>query len=248
MRKAGIIVFLVCHLWTVASAQDSFHVTVHEYEPIPGEFVFEEHTNYIGAGTKSPEGVVAPTNNQLHLAQEFTAGLTRNFSMGAMLLDARRVDSGLDYAGWKLLPHLYAPAKWRLPVEIGVVAEFTAQPKRYADGSGQVEIHPILQKRVGNFLFVANPSFGRTLNPAGENQGWTFNPAVRSAYDLSKRLTMGVEYYSQPMSFHGAHTTVDIKVADNIVLSLGVNAGPKAGENHPMYTSRLQISWGQQKR
>jgi hypothetical protein len=248
MRKAGILVFLLCRLWTVAAAQDSFHIRVHEYEPIPGEFVFEEHTNYIGVGTKSPNGVVAPTNNQLHLAQEFTAGLTRNFSMGAMLLDARRVDGAVEYAGWKLLPHLYAPANWRLPAEIGVVAEFTVQPKTYADGAGQIEIHPILQKCVGNFVFIANPSFGRTLNPSGENQGWTFNPALRSTYDVSKRLTMGVEYYSQSMSFHGAHTTVDIKVAGNIVLSLGVNAGPKAAQTHLVYTSRLQISWGQLKR
>jgi hypothetical protein len=248
MRKAGILVFLVCRLWTVAAAQDSFHIRIHEYEPIPGEFEFEEHTNYIGAGTKNLDGVVAPTNNQLRLAHEFTAGVTRNFSMGAMLLNARRVDGGLENAGWKLLPHLYAPAKWHLPVEIGVVAEFTVQPERYADGSGQVEIHPILQRRVGNFVFVANPSFGRTLNPAGENQGWTFNPALRSAYDLSKRLTMGLEYYGQSTSFHGAHTTADIRVSDNIVLSFGVNAGSKAGENHLIYTSRLQISWGKQRR
>src|SRR5262249_17615390 len=157
----------------------------------------------------SPDRVVAPTNNQLHLAQELTAGITRNFSMGAMLLGARRVDGGLEYAGWKLLPHLYAPATWRLPVEIGVVAEFTGQAKTYADGSGQIEIHPILAKRAGNFVFVANPSFGRTLNANGENQGWTFIPAFRSAYDVSKRLTMGLEYYGQSTSFQGVHTTAD---------------------------------------
>src|SRR5262249_27633048 len=143
----------------------------------------------------------APTNKQLHLAHEFTAGLTPTFSMGAMLLNARRVDGGLEYAGWKLLPHLYAPAKWGLPADIGVVAEFTVQPKTYADGFGQIEIHPILQKRAGNFLFVANPSFGATLNSAGESQGWTFNPALRSAFDVSKGLTIGVEYYSQSGTF-----------------------------------------------
>src|SRR5215831_2088183 len=101
MRKVGILVCLICRLWTVAAAQDSFHIRVHEYEPLPGEFVFEEHANYVGAGTKSPSGPVAPTNNQLHMAHEFTAGLTRHFSMGAMLLNARRVDGGLEFGGWK---------------------------------------------------------------------------------------------------------------------------------------------------
>lgn len=109
---------------------------------------------------------------------------------------------------------------------IGIVAEFTVQPKTYADGSGEIEIHPILEKHVKNLAFVANPSFGRTLNPSGNSQRWTFNPALRSAYDVSKRLTLGVEYYGQSAPVLSAHSTVDMKVTDNIVWSLGVNVGP----------------------
>jgi hypothetical protein len=249
MRKVGILLCLLCRLWTVAAAQDSFHIRVHEYEPVPGQLVFEEYTIYVGAGTKSPDGLVAPTNNQLHIAHEFTAGLTPTFSLGAMLLNARRVGGGLEYAGWKVLPHLYAPTTWGFPVNIGIVAEFTVQPKTYADGSGEIEVHPIFEKHFKNLAFVANPSFGRTLSPSGNSQRWTFNPALRrSAYDVSKRLTLGVEYYGQSGRFLSAHSTVDVKVTDNIVWSLGGNVGPDSNDNHVIYTSGLQISLGQRKR
>ena len=248
MRKVGILLCLVCRLWSVAAAQDSFHVRVHEYEPVPGALVFEEHTIYVGAGTKSPDGLVAPTNNQLHIAHEFTAGLTPAFSLGAMLLNARRINGGLEYAGWKILPHLYAPTTLGLPANIGIVAEFTVQPKTYADGAGEIEIHPILEKHFKGLAFVANPSFGRTLNPSGNRQGWALHPALRSAYDVSKRLTLGVEYYGQSARFLSAHSTIDVKFTDNMVWSLGVNVGHDSNDNHVIYTSRLQISLGQRKR
>jgi hypothetical protein len=165
-----------------------------------------------------------------------------------MLLNARRVDRGLECARWKLLLRLYAPTTWGWPVNIGIVAEFTDQPKTYADGSGEIESHPILEKHFKNLAFVANPSFGHALSPSGNSQGWTFNPALRSAYDASKRLTLGVEYYGQSARFLSAQSTVDVKVRDNIVWSLGLNIGPDSNDNHVIFTSRLQISLGQRKR
>ena len=101
-----------------------------------------------------------------------------------------------------------------------------------------------MEKRVKNIVLVTNPSFQRTLN-AGNSEGWTFNPALRAAYDVSNRLTLGVDYYSHATRFSGAHATADIKLTDSVVWSLGVNAGPATSENRLIYTSRVQFSWGQ---
>jgi hypothetical protein len=248
MRNVGILVCLICALCTVAAAQDTFHIRVHEYEHGLDELVFDEHMNYIGAGTNSPDGSVAPTNNQLHIAHEFTAGFTPTFSLGGMVLNARRVDGGFEYAGWKVLPHLNAPTTLHLPIEIGIVAEFTVQPKRYADGSGEIELHPILEKHIEKFTFVVNPSLGRTLNASGNSPGWTFSPAIRSAYDVSKRVTLGVEYYGQSSRFLGAHATADVKLRDKMVWSLGIQVGPKSDRNHVIYTSRFEVGWGHRRR
>jgi hypothetical protein len=235
MRKVGILVCLICAFCNLAAAQDTFHIRVHEYEHGLDELVFEEHTNYIGGGT-------------LHIAHEFTAGLTPTFSLGGMLLNSRRVDGGFEYAGWKVLPHLNAPATLHLPIEIGVVAEFTVQPKKYAGGSGEIEIHPILEKHLKNFTLVANPSLGRTLNLSGNSRGWAFSPAVRSAYDVSRRVTLAVEYYGESSRFLGAHATADTRLTENVVWSLGMQVGPRSEPNHIIYTSRVEVGWGHRKR
>ena len=61
-------------------AQDPFEIQVYEYETVPkGMWNLETHINYIGKGTKSFEGPVAPTNNQFHLTYELTRGITDYF-------------------------------------------------------------------------------------------------------------------------------------------------------------------------
>jgi hypothetical protein len=98
-------------------AQDPFHIRVHEYEPLnKGEFTAELHTNYVAKATTAASGSVAPTEDQLHLAYELTAGVTPSFSIGAMSLTGRRPGQGFDFAGWKVLPHVYAPAAWHLEI------------------------------------------------------------------------------------------------------------------------------------
>src|ERR1700681_3626881 len=81
------------------SAQDPFEIHIYEYETLkPGQFTLEQHLNYVGRGTKAYEGTVAPTNNQLHMTYELTAGVTSQFSIGAMQLNALRPGrSGLQY-------------------------------------------------------------------------------------------------------------------------------------------------------
>ena len=71
-----------------------------------GDFPFETHLNYIGKGTKTFEGPVAPFQDQFHATFELTAGLTDQISVGFMQLNARRPGSSLEYVcGWRFLPH-----------------------------------------------------------------------------------------------------------------------------------------------
>ena len=50
----------------VLRAQDQFEIHVLEYEQLePGEFTFETHMNYVGSGTHTFEGTVAPTQDRL---------------------------------------------------------------------------------------------------------------------------------------------------------------------------------------
>ena len=91
-------------------AQDTFEIHVYEYEPLPrGEYTYEAHMNYVAEGSTSCDGALAPTNHQFHFTSELTAGLTDWFRGAAVLLTALRPSHSLDYAGFRVLPHFYAP-------------------------------------------------------------------------------------------------------------------------------------------
>jgi len=59
----GILQFLV--YTGTARAQDPFEIDVYEYEQLaPGGLTLEGHFNFVGIGTDSFEGPVAPTNHR----------------------------------------------------------------------------------------------------------------------------------------------------------------------------------------
>jgi hypothetical protein len=132
-------------LSAAAHAQDPFEIHVYEYETLkPGQFTLEQHLNYWGIGSKQSDRTVAPTNDQFHMTYEITGGITRQISLGLMQLSGVRPGgSGLEYAGWRLLPHFYAPSSWHLPVALGLVAELSfvrpsTQPIGDTSKSGQL--------------------------------------------------------------------------------------------------------------
>ena len=132
---------------------------VLEYEHLqPGEFTFEDHTNYVG------EGATVATQSLLHITYELTAGLTDHFSLGAMQLNARAPRGPLESAGWRLVPHLYVPRSWHWPLDIGIVAEFSLNNPIWTPDSRSVELLAILEKRFGRIQIDLNPDISRSLH------------------------------------------------------------------------------------
>jgi hypothetical protein len=244
LRLAAVSLFLVCNFGISAAAQDSFHIRVHEYESLqPRELDLELHANYVGRGTKSSDGFMAPTNNQLHMAYELTAGLTPGFSLGTMLLDGKRAGGGMEFAGVKVLPHLYAPRSWNLPLDMGIVAEFSFIKKAYDENARSVEIHPVLEKRFHKWIFDANPGLERALKGPDESEGWAFQSALRARYEVSSRFTPALEYYAQPGKSHHVLIGSDIRLGTNVSWSLGLGFGPTPAGNRLVYTSVVKFEF-----
>jgi len=239
----------------LAHAQDPFEIHVYEYETLRrGQFTFETHLNYVGKGTRIFEGPVAPFQDQLHMTFELTAGLADFASLGFMQLNARRVGHSLDYAGWRVLPHLYVPRSWQWPIDVGLVAEFSFQNTTYEENSRRVELRPILEKSFGHLQVDFNPVFERALHGPGTRAGWNFEPAARIGYEVSERFTPSLEYYSGwgpvpsfvPISeqFHQILPGGDVKLAKNVVWSFGVGVGATSAGNRLVYKSRIEVSFG----
>lgn len=259
MRFVIATILLGAALAPAALAQDPFEIHVYEYETLkPGQFTLEQHLNYWAIGSKESDGTLAPTNDQLHMTYELTGAITDQISLGFMQLNAVLPGQGFEYAGWRVLPHFYAPPSWGLPVELGLVVEFSfARPQFIAD-TAHVEVRPILQRRVGDFDLILNPVFARGLRGTEVGEGWTFEPAARVAYsdEDTQRFRPYLEWYSEIGSLpdfspaarqvHQIFPGVDIKLAKHLVWSVAPGIGLTPREPRLVFKSHLEFEFGRE--
>src|ERR1022692_1051566 len=171
MLSARLLPIAACAAWG-ALAQDPFEIHVYEYEPMPlGEYSLELHLNFVTQGNALRDGTLLPTQYQTHLTLEPTVGLSENFAIGFMFLNAWEPGFAPQFAGWRVLPHLYAPETWHLPVRVGFVAEFSFQNVRYEENSRRAELRPILDREFARWQIVLNPVFERASSTANLRAG-----------------------------------------------------------------------------
>jgi hypothetical protein len=185
-----------------ASAQDPFEIHVYEYEPLTWqEYSLEAHLNLTARGTNLRDGSLLPTDDQTHLTLEPTVGLTANFAVGFMFLSAWEPGYSPQFAGWRVLPHFYAPESWRLPFLLGFVAEFSFQNDRYEENTRRAELRPILDREFARWQIVFNPVFERALHGPGTEHGWNFEPAL--LLRLKRPVfSPSIEYYGEVESIN----------------------------------------------
>jgi hypothetical protein len=238
--KSAILLALACF---AAYGQDPFEIHVYEYEELkPGQFTLEQHLNYV------PE----PGNDQFHMTYELTGAITDHISLGFMELNGVRFGkSGLEEAGWRVLPHFYVPESWHLPFRAGLVTEFSFEHPTYSADSRHVEIRPILERRFGSFQVDFNPVASRALHGPGIRDGWHFEPAARVAWfggaadPDEKRFVPYLESYNDPETHvHQIFPGVDWRLARHLLWSLGIGPGLNSAQPRLVFKSRMEFEFG----
>ncbi len=236
-----------------ATAQDPFEIHIYEYEPLSWrEYSLETHVNFGPQGTSLRDGRLLPTRDQTHLTLEPTFGLTDNFAVGFMFLNAWEPGYSPQFAGWRVLPHFYAPESWHLPFRLGFVAEFSFQNARYEANTRRAELRPILDREFARWQIIFNPVFERALHGPGTRRGWNFEPAM--LLRLKGRVfSPSIEYYggiesinvrprAQP-EVHQLFFGGDLRVTEIFGINMGV--GVDIGSRGPgvVVKSRLEWDW-----
>ena len=72
--------------------------------------------------------------------------MSPSFAVGFMFLSAWEPGYSPQFAGWRVLPHFYAPESWNLPFRLGFVSEFSFQNAGYEENTRRVELRPILDR------------------------------------------------------------------------------------------------------
>jgi hypothetical protein len=229
------------------AAQDPFEIVVYPAATAPrGEWELETHLNYTARGTTSPR--------QTHLTFELTHGITSGWEASAYVLTAYRPGVGAEYAGWRLRSRVHAPARWKLPLDLGFSAELEAPQPAYGGASPTVELTPILEKRFGGLRLGVNANFERDLGEGevgGTEEGWEFEPSALIAYRLSSVATIRLEYHGAfgelaaplagPAQVHQFFPGVDLRLSDAATLGLSVGAGTTTAGNRLVFASRFEL-------
>ena len=251
---AGAVLF-----WAVArlAAQDPFEIIVYPAATVArGEWELETHLNYTARGTTTFNGTVAPSQHQTHLTFELTHGITAGWEASVYVLSAYRPGVGAEYAGWRLRSRVHAPARWRLPLDLGFSAELEAPRPAYGGASPTVELTPILEKQFGALRLGLNANFERDFGAGeagGSEEGWEFEPSALVAYRVSSVATAKLEYHGAfgelgaplPGSahVHQFFPGVDLRLREAVTLGLSVGVGTTTAGNRLVFASRFEFEF-----
>jgi hypothetical protein len=187
-----IFLFSCC----VCAAQDNYEIQVYGSETVAKyNTMVELHSNFTFDGQKQTENGVLPTNHILHETVEITHGFTDFFEVGFYFFNAIGDDKRTTYVGSHIRPRVMVPKSWHWPVGVSLSMEGGYQKRNYSEDDWSLEIRPIVDKQMGKLYVSLNPTFDKSFHGVNKNEGYVFSPNVKAAYNITKVVAAGFEYY-----------------------------------------------------
>lgn len=219
-----------------AFAQSAYEIQVYGADTVEKHATMVElHSNLYPGGPDQP-GAVQPDAHSVHATVEITHGFTTWFETGFYAFTSARSGEGWDYAGTHVRPRVMAPKSWGWPVGASLSFEAGYFRPRFQETRWDMEIRPIVDWRRGPFYVALNPALERALKLYGDgSMSFQFAPNAKLSWDLSKLVTVGVEYYGNmgpvenpsPLSqqLHQLFPAVDLNFSDDWEFNAGVGFG-----------------------
>jgi len=194
--KKSIFFFLFFFIACYCSGQDNYEIQVYGSQTVAKHStMLELHSNFTFDGSKTVENGVLPTDNMLHETIEITHGFTNIFEIGFYFFNAIGSDNRTSYVGSHIRPRIMVPKEWNWPVGVSLSLEGGYQKPEYDEDDWTLEIRPIIDKQMGNLYVSLNPTFDKSFHGASQNIGLVFSPNVKAAYNITKVIAFGFEYY-----------------------------------------------------
>jgi hypothetical protein len=206
-------------------AQGNYEVQVYGSEMVPPERTMVElHSNFTIEGSKTPVDGVRPDEHALHETVEITQGFTSWFEIGFYVFTSYRASEGYQWVGDHIRPRVRVPEAWHWPVNVSLSTEAGYQRRSYSPDTWTWEIRPIADKQLGRWYLAVNPALERSFHGFDVHEGVGFSPAAKVSYDVTKRVTLGFEYYGSVGAITGFDAFRDQQQA--IMPALDLNLGP----------------------
>ena len=196
VRSAGVVAALaLAGLAARARAQGAYEIQVYGADVVErGRTMLELHSNFTFDGVRAPGGGVASSEHALHETLEVTHGFTGWFEVGFYLFTTAQPGAAPTVVGSHIRPRVQAPASWRWPVGVSLSAELGPERRAYLGDTWSLEIRPIVDQRLGRWYWSVNPALEHALAGGGAS-GWELAPGATITVDVTRAVTLGVEYY-----------------------------------------------------
>jgi hypothetical protein len=219
-----------------ALARDDYEIQVYGSETVPaGKTMVELHSNFTIKGERDTVNGVFPSYHAFHETLEITHGFTPWFETGFYVFTSIQPHEGWDWVGDHIRPRVRVPEEWHWPVGLSLSTEVGYQRRSYSEDTWTWELRPIIDKQLGRWYFGLNPAVEKSLHGLNSNAGWDFAPSVKVGFDVTKVITVGVEYYTdlgQVGAFsntndqeHQIFPTLDLNLSPDWEFNFGVGFG-----------------------
>jgi hypothetical protein len=184
----------------------------------------ELHSNFTADGRKEIENGVLPTDHAFHETLEITHGFTPWFETGFYTFSSARSGDGWQWVGNHIRPRVRVPEDWHWPVGVSLSVEVGYQQPQFSEDTWSVEIRPIVDKQWGRWYASFNPVFEHSLHGLNSARGFEFSPSAKVSFDVTKVVTVGLEYYGSLGPVTGLDPPQDQQHL--LVPAIDLNLGP----------------------
>jgi hypothetical protein len=224
-------------------AQDNYEIEVYGSETVPpGDTMVELHSNFTITGSKQEIEGVLPTEHAFHETLEITQGITPWSEVGFYVFMSAKSGYGYQWVGDHIRPGVRAPEGWHLPVGLSLSAEIGYQRPVFAANTWTLELRPIIDKHIGKYYLSFNPTMDRSFRGPDVSRGFVFSPDFKFSYDITKKISAGLEYYGSLGPITGfdplrkqqqqIFPVIDLNLSPNWEFNFGVGVGVTGSTDH----------------
>ena len=253
-RFISAAILLVCS--AALHAQGNYEVQVYGSDLVEkGVTMVELHSNITVQGTKDTIDGVLPTHHAVHETLEITHGFNEWFETGFYQFTSIQPDGSWNWVGTHIRPRIAVPEKYHLPVGLSMSTEIGYQRPNFSLDTWTLELRPIVDKKIRKLYVAFNPTVDRSFHGPSKSLGFEFSPNVKFAYDVTKKVTAGLEYYGElgpitgfdPLREQGQQIVpaIDVDFGPRWEFNFGVGWGVTAATDHLLVKAILgyRFNW-----
>jgi hypothetical protein len=193
--SALVIIGVLLEMLRRAVAIDFYEIQIYTTETTPPNILsMEVHSNSTISATGA-EAHAQMDPYQIHETLEGTYGLTPHLEIGQYLATAKLSNGDYEYAGSRSKCHFGIAATDDWPLRFGGNIELDYMRRAAEEQPLTLELRPIIETSLGDFLLIANLAFEKPFRGPGTHKGVTFAPSGQISYKLLPWLAPALEYY-----------------------------------------------------